>query len=65
MVDSREGGRCDGQNHITATFRDFTAWNKEIGVEIVEGGAIRFENMTLLDNEKCGIELIHPVGAPV
>ena len=43
MVDSREGGRCDGQNHITATFRDFTAWNKEIGVEIVEGGAIRFE----------------------
>ena len=65
MVDSREGGRCDGQNHITATPRDFTAWNKEIGVEIVEGGAIRFENMTLLDNEKCGIELIHPVGAPV
>ena len=65
MVDSREGGRCEGQNHITATLRDFTAWNKEIGVEIVEGGAIRFENMTLLDNEKCGIELIHPVGAPV
>ena len=31
MVDSREGGRCDGQNHITATLRDFTAWNKEIG----------------------------------
>ena len=42
MVDSREGGRCDGQNHITATLRDFTAWNKEIDVSgsaIVAGTA--------------------------
>ena len=60
---TREGGWCDGNNYITGTLGDFTAWNNEIGVEIVEGGAIRFENMTLLDNEKSGIELIHPVGA--
>ena len=60
---TREGGWCDGQNYITATLGDFKAWNNEIGVEIVEGGAISFENMTLLDNEKSGIELIHPIGA--
>merc|ERR1719431_993384 len=59
---TRETGYCSG-NRITATFGDFTAWNNEIGVEIVEGGAIRFENMTLLDNEKSGIELIHATGA--
>ena len=63
MDGTREGGWCDGQNYITATLGDFTAWNNEIGVEIVEGGAISFENMTLLDNEKSGIELIHPIGA--
>merc|ERR1712013_877980 len=59
---TRDNGYCSG-NRITATFGDFTAWNNEIGVEIVEGGAIRFENMTLLDNEKSGIEIIHATGA--
>ena len=59
---SREDGYCSG-NKITATFGNFIAWNNEIGVEIVEGGAIRFENMTLLDNEKSGIEMIHATGA--
>ena len=58
---TRENGYCHG-NPITATFGDFTAWNNEIGVEVVESGAIRFENMTLLDNEKSGVELIHPIG---
>ena len=62
MDGTRENGWCDGENYITATLGDFTAWNNEIGVEIVEGGAIRFENMTLLDNEKSGVELIHPIG---
>ena len=56
-----ENGWCDGQA-TTATFGDFIAWNNEIGVEVVESGAIRFENMTLLDNEKSGVEMIHPVG---
>ena len=56
-----ENGWCNGQK-TTATFGDFIAWNNEIGVEVVESGAIRFENMTLLDNEKSGVELIHPVG---
>ena len=59
---TRENGYCDG-NPITGTLGDFIAWNNEIGVEIVEGGAIRFENMTLLDNEKSGIENIHTTGA--
>ena len=58
---TRENGYCHG-SPITATFGDFTAWNNEIGVEVVESGAIRFENMTLLDNEKSGVELIHPIG---
>ena len=56
-----EHGWCNGEK-TTATFGDFIAWNNEIGVEVVESGAIRFENMTLLDNEKSGVELIHPVG---
>ena len=56
-----EHGWCNG-HATTATFGDFIAWNNEIGVEVVESGAIRFENMTLLDNEKSGIEMIHPVG---
>ena len=59
---TKERGYCDG-HPTTATFGDFIAWNNEIGVEIVEGGAIRFENMTLLDNEKSGIENIHSSGA--
>ena len=56
-----EHGYCNG-HATTATFGNFIAWNNEIGVEVVESGAIRFENMTLLDNEKSGIEMIHPVG---
>ena len=57
-----EHGWCNGEK-TTATFGSFIAWNNEIGVEVVESGAIRFENMTILDNEKSGVELIHPVGA--
>ena len=56
-----EHGWCNGEK-TTATFGSFIAWNNEIGVEVVESGAIRFENMTLLDNEKSGVELIHPIG---
>ena len=58
---TKENGYCDG-HPTTATFGSFTAWNNEIGVELVEGGALRFENMTLLDNEKSGIEIILAVG---
>jgi hypothetical protein len=58
---TKENGYCDGHSDV-AVFGDFTAWNCEIGAELVEGGAIVFENFTMMDNEKSGIELIHPVG---
>ena len=60
-----EGGYCNWNNEVTATFEDFTAWRCERGAEIVFGGKIKFDNFKCLDNEKAGVDFVEvrgPIG---
>ncbi|XP_043232444.1 fibrocystin-L-like [Amphibalanus amphitrite] len=52
---------CTGQPDV-ARFGQFLAWRCERGAEVVLGGALRFENFTVVDNEMAGLEMVKVKG---
>ena len=53
----KKGGFCDAEEDEIAVFEKFTAWNCEKGAEWVDGGALRFSEFLVVNNEVAGLEL--------
>ena len=54
----KKGGSCSATEAEPAHFEYFTAWNNMRGAEVDVGGAVRFKNNVVLDNDLAGIEVI-------
>lgn len=53
-----KGGSCRSQIAEPAHFHSFLAWNNMRGAETVIGGAIRFVDFVMLDNDVAGVEVV-------
>ncbi|KAM9839131.1 PKHD1 like 1, tandem duplicate 1 [Aulostomus maculatus] len=51
-----KNGGCHSSIPEPAVFRSLTTWNSEKGAEWVNVGAVQFEDFTMVNNEKAGID---------